>query len=125
MELEGTVALVTGANRGLGRAYAEALIAAGATKASAGVRAPATVTDPRLIGVRLDVTDQALVAQVARELADVTLVINNAGVASPSLPLSANLDDARRQLEVNYLGPLAVAQAFAPVLAANGGGALV
>ncbi len=125
MDITGTVALVTGANRGLGRAYADALLAAGAAKVYAGVRDPASVDDPRLVAVRLDVTDAAQVASAAAGLTDVDLVINNAGVASPALPLDASLNDARRELEVNYLGTLAVAQAFAPVLEANGGGALV
>jgi len=122
MDIEGSVALVTGANRGLGRAFAEGLIAAGAAKVYAGVRDPATVTDPNLIPIALDVTDAEQVARAAAELQDVTLVINNAGVASLSPPLSASIDEARRQLEVNYLAPLRIAQAFAPQLA---GGALV
>jgi NAD(P)-dependent dehydrogenase (short-subunit alcohol dehydrogenase family) len=125
MQLDGAVALVTGANRGLGRAYAEALLDAGAAKVYAAARNPDTITDPRLTPIGLDVTDHAQVAEVARTLADVDLVINNAGIAHPGLPLDADLDAAREQLEVNYLGPLAVAQAFAPVLRANGGGALV
>jgi NAD(P)-dependent dehydrogenase (short-subunit alcohol dehydrogenase family) len=125
MQLDGSVALVTGANRGLGRAYAEALLDAGAAKVYAAARNPETITDPRLTPVRLDVTDHARIAEAAHALADVTLVINNAGIASPGLPLEADLEAARAQMEVNYLGPLAIAQAFAPVLQANGGGALV
>jgi len=122
MDIEGTVALVTGANRGLGKAYAEALRDQGAAKVYAGVRDPRSVTDDRLIGIRLDVTDPEQVAAAARELTDVDLVINNAGVASVATPLEADIDEARRLMEVNYLGLLRVAQAFAPQLA---GGALV
>lgn len=125
MDIEGAVALVTGANRGLGRAYAEALIEAGAAKVYAGARDPRTITDPRLTPIQLDVTDASQIAAAAAALTDVDLVINNAGVASPTLPLDASLDAARQELEVNYLAPLAVAQAFAPILKANGGGALV
>ena len=125
MKLEGRTALVTGANRGIGAAFASALVDAGAAKVYAGARDPATVTDPRVVPVRLDVTDEAGVRALADELGDVQLVINNAGVGSPSLPLDIDLEQARWEFDVNYYGTLAVAKAFAPVLARNGGGALV
>jgi NAD(P)-dependent dehydrogenase (short-subunit alcohol dehydrogenase family) len=128
VELNGSVALVTGANRGIGREIAAALLAAGAAKVYAGVRDPTSVTDERLVPVRIDVTDPASAAAAARELGDVTLVVSNAGVGSPAghvLDPDGPLDGARAELEVNYLGQLNVARAFAPVLAANGGGALV
>jgi NAD(P)-dependent dehydrogenase (short-subunit alcohol dehydrogenase family) len=125
MKIEGAVALVTGANRGIGKAVAEELLARGAAKVYAGVRDARSVTDPRLIAVELDVTDAAQVAAVAKELGDVELVVNNAGVGSAATPLTATLDDARAELEVNYLGLISTTQAFAPVLAANGGGAFV
>jgi len=103
------------------------LLDRGAAKVYAGVRDIATVraTDPRLVPVQLDVTDADRVAAVARELGDVGLVVNNAGIARPATPLSAELDAARAELEVNYLSLIATTQAFAPVLAANGGGAFV
>jgi len=116
MELEGIVALVTGANRGLGKAYAEALIEAGASKVYAGARDPQSITDPRLIPVKLDVTNAEDVERAAKELTDVTLVINNAGIGRPAPPLEADLDQAREQYEVNVLGTLRVAQAFGPRL---------
>jgi len=125
MQIEGSVALVTGANRGIGRAIATALAQGGAATVYAGARDPATVADPGLTPVRLDVTDPTQIADAARRLTDVDLVVNNAGAGAVAFPLDADLDEARRLLEVNYLGPLAVAQAFAPVLATNGGGALV
>ncbi len=125
MQLEGLTALVTGANRGIGAAFARALVEAGAAKVYAGARDPESVTDPDVVPVRLDVTDEASVRALADELGDVGLVINNAGVGSPALPLDIDLERARWEFDVNYYGTLRVAQAFAPVLAKNGGGALV
>jgi NAD(P)-dependent dehydrogenase (short-subunit alcohol dehydrogenase family) len=125
MQIKGSVALVTGASRGIGKGIAEELLARGASKVYAGVRDPSSVTDPRLVPVELDVTDAARVAEVAEQLSDVDVVVNNAGIGHAATPLRANLDDARAQLEVNYLGIVSMTQSFAPVLAANGGGAFV
>lgn len=124
MRIEGATALVTGANRGLGREFATALVRQGAT-VYAGVRDTSQVVDENVVAVELDVTDERAVVAAADALRDVDIVINNAGVNTAGRPLSLSLDAVRRDLEVNYLGPLAVAQRFAPVLAANGGGALV
>ena len=82
-------------------------------------------SDPRLVPIQLDVTDAARVAAVAAELTDVDLVVNNAGTGLPALPLDATLEDARFELEVNYLSIVSMTEAFAPVLAANDGGAFV
>jgi NAD(P)-dependent dehydrogenase (short-subunit alcohol dehydrogenase family) len=124
MKIEGSVALVTGANRGLGAAFADALIDRGAAKVYAAVRDVGAVTDRRLTPLRLDLTDRASIEEAARAAADVDLLINNAGVDThtPTLGDEAGL---REEIEVNYLGPVAVSRAFAPVLGANGGGALV
>ncbi len=126
MQVEGAVALVTGANRGLGRAFTRALLDAGAAKVYAGARDPATVTDADVVPVALDVTDHAQVAAVAADLGDVTIVINNAGVGYDAAIIGGDdLAAHRAEFEVNYFGPLAVSRAFAPVLKANGGGAIV
>src|SRR3954471_6827505 len=127
MKVEGSVALVTGANRGIGKAVSAALLNRGAAKVYAAVRDVTTVAtdDPRLVPVQLDVTDAAQVRSVAAALGDVEIVVNNAGIGRPATPLTATVDDARAELEVNYLPLLATTQAFAPVLAANGGGAFV
>ncbi|MDN3354040.1 SDR family oxidoreductase [Actinomadura sp. DC4] len=126
MKISGSVALVTGANRGLGRALARALAERGAGTVYAGARDPGTVTDPGLVPVKLDVTDPADVAAAAARCGDVTLLINNAGVFHGGPLLGpATLDEARNEMEINYFGTLGLTRAFAPVLGANGGGALV
>ncbi|MGW2034909.1 SDR family oxidoreductase [Streptomyces sp. NPDC001356] len=126
MEIEGSVALVTGANRGIGHAFARALIARGAAKVYAGVRDPASVSDEDLIALRLDVTVPEEVTAAAEAADDVTIVINNAGVGGfDTKLLTGSFDGAREAMEINYFGTWAVSRAFAPVLARNGGGALI
>lgn len=126
MKIENSVALVTGANRGIGLAFAQALVARGARKVYAAARDPATVTVPGVEAIRLDVTRPDQVAAAAARAQDVTLVVNNAGIAHQGGFLAADAEDvARRMLETNFLGLLRVSRAFAPVLAGNGGGAFL
>lgn len=126
MIIQNSVALVTGANRGLGRAFARELLARGARKVYAGARDPASVDLPGVVPVRLDVTDPEQIAALAREAGDVTLLVNNAGIIRKGGLLGPDaLAGARAELETNYLGPLATSRAFAPILAENGGGAII
>jgi NAD(P)-dependent dehydrogenase (short-subunit alcohol dehydrogenase family) len=127
MNIENSIALVTGANRGLGKAYTDALLAAGAAKVYAGARDASSVaiTDPRLVPVKLDVTQDKDVNAAATACADVSLLINNAGIMLASTMLSEDSESAlRAEMEVNVFGMLRMVRAFAPVLAKNGGGAI-
>lgn len=126
MKIEGSVALVTGANRGLGLAFARGLLAAGARKVYAAARDPSRLALPGVVPLALDITDAASVAAAARAAPDVGLLVNNAGIGERAALLGGDAADAaRRALETNFFGTLAMSRAFAPVLAAQGGGALV
>lgn len=120
--VDGGVALVTGANRGLGAAIVASLLDHGASKVYAGARNPDQVTNAAAVPVRLDVTDQGSVDAAAARCSDATILVNNAGVAR-SGPL-VTVADATDEILTNYLGTLRVSVAFAPVLGANGGGAI-
>lgn len=126
MKIENAVALVTGANRGIGLAFARQLLARGARKVYAGVREPSAVTEPGVHALRLDVTQPGDVAAAAALASDVTLVVNNAGIAQPGGFLAADSEEtARRLFETNFFAMLRMSKTFAPVLQANGGGALL
>ena len=126
MKIENAVVLVTGANRGIGLAFARELLARGARKVYAGARDPAAVRQTDVQPLRLDVTTSDDVAAAAELASDVTLVINNAGIAQPGGFLAPDSEDvARRIFETNFFAMLRVSKAFAPVLKANGGGALL
>jgi NAD(P)-dependent dehydrogenase (short-subunit alcohol dehydrogenase family) len=120
-----SVVLVTGANGGLGTEFVRQALARGAKRVYATARNPRAWDDDRVVALPLDVTSAASIADAAAAAADTTIVINNAGAAAGSSLLATPLDELRGIYETNVFGPVAVAQAFAPVLAGNGGGALV
>jgi NAD(P)-dependent dehydrogenase (short-subunit alcohol dehydrogenase family) len=123
--ISGAVAVVTGGQRGLGRAFVAELLDRGASKIYASARRPTPSDDPRVVPVTLDVTDPASVASLAELAGDATIVINNAGIGGAGPLLSSGIDEIREVFETNLFGAIRVAQAFAPILARNGGGALV
>jgi NAD(P)-dependent dehydrogenase (short-subunit alcohol dehydrogenase family) len=126
MKLQDAIVLITGANRGIGLAFAEAALARGARKVYAGARSPSSITTPGLVPVKLDVTSDQDVAAAARIYSDATLIVNNAGIARPGGLLKSEASEAARaQFDTNVFGILRMTQAFAPVLAKNGGGAFL
>ncbi|MFB7949130.1 SDR family oxidoreductase [Kitasatospora phosalacinea] len=124
MELKDAVAVVTGANRGLGRHLAAQLVQHGA-KVYAAARRPETVDLPGVVPLRLDVTDAESIRAAARIASDATLLVNNAGISTGTPLIAGSPDAARLEMEVNFFGPLAVTRAFAPVIESNGGGAVL
>ena len=126
MNIQGSVAIVTGANRGLGAAFCRTLLERGASKVYAGARDLRSLDNPDVIPVQLDVTSAVDIAAAAERCGDVTLLINNAGIGTGTAALAGNaLDAARLEFETNVYGPLALSQALATTLAANGGGAII
>ena len=132
IQISQSVALVTGANRGLGRAFVEALHQAGATKIYAAARNVESLQeviaiDPtRIIPLRLDVTNSGQIEAVAKQAVDVNLLINNAGVlGAGGLFLDTSVQTAQSEMNVSYFGTLNMIRAFAPILKENGGGAIV
>ncbi|MBL4907154.1 MAG: SDR family oxidoreductase [Sneathiella sp.] len=130
--IEGKTALVTGANRGIGRVFVEELLAAGAAKIYASARKKENLAElvelgkGRVVALELDVTNADTIQSLANTHTDVDLLINNAGVAAfVGLIAAKSNDPARDEMETNYFGSLNMIRAFAPVLGANGGGAIV
>ncbi len=124
MNTEHVVALVSGANRGLGRQFATELVARGA-KVYAAARRPETVDIPGVIPIQLDITDAMSVRRAAEIASDVNVVVNNAGVSTRATLLDGSFEDVRLEMETHYFGTLQVIRAFAPVLERNGGGAIL
>ena len=126
MKISDSTVLITGANRGIGLAFAQAFLARGARKVYAAARDPSRITLPGVTPIRLDVTSPAEVEAAARLAGDATIVVNNAGIASFGSFMAEDSEALLRQhLDTNVLGMLRVSRAFAPVLARNGGGALL
>jgi NAD(P)-dependent dehydrogenase (short-subunit alcohol dehydrogenase family) len=126
MQIKNSVVLVTGANRGLGQAFVNALLEAGAAKIYAAARDPKSITLQGVVPIKLDVTNAADIAAAAKQCTDLTLLINNAGIGrGSSFLVAGSADAARAEMETNFFAPLALSQAFAPILKTNGGGAIV
>lgn len=130
--IEGSVALVTGGNRGIGEAFVRALIAGGAARVYVGARDPANADHlvaeggGRIVALKLDVSQPDQIVEAARTATDVSILVNNAGAFLNQRLIGAEtIDAAREEMEVNYFGLLGMCRAFAPVLKANGGGAIV
>jgi len=125
-QLSGAVVLVTGANEGLGREFVEQALAKGASKVYATARRPREWNDSRVIPLALDVTDPASIRAAVAQAPDVTVLINNAGIAVESDTLLALPDEGiRNVMETNFFGPVALTKAFAPVLAVSGASAVL
>ena len=123
MNINGSTALVTGTNRGIGRHLAAQLVERGA-KVYATARRPELIDLDGVEKLALDITSPESVAEAARIASDVDLLVNNAGIATPAL-LLGDLEGVRTELDTNFWGTLSVIRGFAPILAANGGGAIV
>jgi NAD(P)-dependent dehydrogenase (short-subunit alcohol dehydrogenase family) len=125
MNLEGSTALITGANRGLGRHFAQQLLERGAAKVYATARDPRTIDLPGAEVLRLDITDAAQVAAAADLASDVTVLVNNAGSSTHQNLVTGDLEQIRLELDTHFYGTLAMVRAFAPILQSNGGGAIL
>jgi NAD(P)-dependent dehydrogenase (short-subunit alcohol dehydrogenase family) len=127
MNITGQIALVTGANRGIGKQFVLELLERGAEKVYAAARRPESIEidDARVVPLRLDLLDNESVVAAAAAASDISLLVNNAGISTGALLVTGDLAEARRELETHLWGTLDVIRTFAPVLAANGGGAIV
>jgi len=125
MQIEGAVALVTGANRGIGAQFVAELRKRGAATVYAAARDAASVRADGVQVVALDVTDPEQVRAAARIADDVDILVNNAGISTGTPLVGGDEASIRREMETNFFGPLLMTRAFAPVLAANGGGAIL
>jgi NAD(P)-dependent dehydrogenase (short-subunit alcohol dehydrogenase family) len=120
--LNGAVVLVTGANGGIGSHFVREALARGAAKVYATARNPRQWDDERIVPLTLDVTDPASIRAVVEEASDVTVLINNAGASPATSGILTHTDEEiRANVETNFLGPLFLARAFAPILSEKGG----
>jgi NAD(P)-dependent dehydrogenase (short-subunit alcohol dehydrogenase family) len=125
MNVEGSVALVTGANRGLGRQFSQQLLDRGAKKVYATARNPETITTAGVEVLELDLLDHDTIEKAAAAAGDVTLLVNNAGVSTYQNLIRGDIAEIRREMETHFFGTLAVTRAFADALGRNGGGGIV
>ena len=131
MKIENQIALVTGSNRGIGRAIVDALVERGVSKIYAAARNISSL-DPlvqehgsKIVPLELDVTSESQIAEAAEKASDATVIINNAGYLDPQDLITGDLAAARREFEINYWGPLGITRTFTPVFKANGGGTFI
>lgn len=127
MQIKNQIVLVTGANRGIGREFVLEILERGAIKVYASVRRLEAFdfADDRVVPLQLDLLDGDSVAAAAQIASDVTVVVNNAGISTGASIVSGDMNDLHKEMDTHYWGTLSVIRAFAPVLAANGGGAIV
>jgi NAD(P)-dependent dehydrogenase (short-subunit alcohol dehydrogenase family) len=127
MDITDQIALVTGANRGIGRQFVLELLERGASKVYATARRTETLDfdDTRVVRLRLDLLDHESVVGAAAAAPDVTLLVNNAGISTGAPLVTGDLAEIRREMDTHFWGTLSVIRAFAPVLATHGGGAIV
>jgi NAD(P)-dependent dehydrogenase (short-subunit alcohol dehydrogenase family) len=124
MDIQNSVAVVTGANRGLGRHFAAELVKRGA-KVYAGARNPSSIDLPDVVPLQIDITDPESVKAAAAVASDATLLINNAGIDTHTDLLDGDLDKIRLDMETLFFGTLQMTRAFVPVIEANGGGGVL
>jgi NAD(P)-dependent dehydrogenase (short-subunit alcohol dehydrogenase family) len=126
MKIEGSVVLVTGANRGIGAEYVRQLLDRGASKVYAAARNIESVTNDKAVAISLDVTSASDIAKAVKACGDVTMLINNAGILrETSVMADTAMENAKAEFDTNVWGPMNLSKSFAPILAANGGGAIV
>ncbi|MFI6673252.1 SDR family oxidoreductase [Kribbella sp. NPDC050470] len=120
--LEGAVVLVTGGQRGIGKAIVDDLLDRGVAKVYATARNPKPSSDPRVVPLALEITDQASIDALVAAVPDVTVLVNNAGAGSPDTYLDTPIEAVRDVFESNFFGPLNLTRALVPVIERNGGG---
>lgn len=125
MQLKNAVVLVTGANRGIGAEFVAQLKERGAAKIYAASRNANAADADGVEPIRLDISDPSQVRAAADAAGDVQVLVNNAGISTGTSVISGDVADIRREMDTNFFGPLLMTQAFAPILKANGGGAIL
>lgn len=124
MKSDQITALVSGANRGLGKRFAAQLVQRGA-KVYAAARRPETIDIAGVEPIELDITDPASVRRAAELATDVNVLINNAGTSTRAGLLTGPFEDIRLEMETHYFGTLSVIRTFLPIIEGNGGGAIL